>query len=300
MRKQTQKRAKQKRNIKKISTFTAPLTSTTWGSPVAQVWNVNWVQTATNIGVTEPTSSGSPLFQANRLIVGQLFGGPSACGIAANFRNDNYGRVNSSWAGEGANTNRLSNWLDPNNSGANTLAGGFWDGCLQNITVSNPINTFADIQAANSITANSIIANGATVNMRTGNFIEFTNGFDSRTGSTLTAQIAPCGGRVIPPANKQENEEIAKNSINSNSNAIHVYPNPSAGKLNIDFALTESDQVSFSVTNLLGEVVLSWNKNYSVGGNISEQTTLENLASGVYLVNVSNKKINFNQKIVVQ
>ena len=70
-------------------------------------------------GTTEPGSSGSPLFDQNRLVIGQLHGGSAACG---NNLSDWYGRFAVSWTGGGSNTTRLSNWLDPLATGASTLA----------------------------------------------------------------------------------------------------------------------------------------------------------------------------------
>lgn len=78
-------------------------------------WVVQW-----NQGVTEGGSSGSPLFDQNHRIVGQLSGGPSSCAQPANCRMDMYGRFDNSWTGGGSNSTRLSNWLDPTNTGATT------------------------------------------------------------------------------------------------------------------------------------------------------------------------------------
>ncbi len=61
-------------------------------------------------GTTEPGSSGSPLFDHNHRIVGQLHGGYAACD---NDLSDWYGRVSVSWNGGGTDATRLSNWLDP-------------------------------------------------------------------------------------------------------------------------------------------------------------------------------------------
>lgn len=61
-----------------------------------------------DIGTTEPGSSGSPLFDQNRRIVGQLHGGYAACG---NDDADWYGRIAHSWK------LGLNKHLDPNNTG---------------------------------------------------------------------------------------------------------------------------------------------------------------------------------------
>ncbi|MFK7742003.1 MAG: trypsin-like peptidase domain-containing protein [Planctomycetota bacterium] len=77
-----------------------------------------------DLGTTEGGSSGSPLFDQNHRIIGQLHGGYAACG---NNDSDWYGRVFRSWTGGGSNSTRLSNWLDPLGTGQqtlDTLAGG--------------------------------------------------------------------------------------------------------------------------------------------------------------------------------
>ncbi len=74
-------------------------------------------------GVTEPGSSGSPLYNSAGRFVGQLHGGPSACGATGNNLSDYYGRFSLSWTGGGSNSTRLSNWLDALGTGATTTNG---------------------------------------------------------------------------------------------------------------------------------------------------------------------------------
>jgi hypothetical protein len=70
-------------------------------------------------GTTEPGSSGSPLFNENKLIIGQLFGGTANC---SNNIDDYYGRFVTSWNGNSASA-RLRDWLDPSNLDPQTLDG---------------------------------------------------------------------------------------------------------------------------------------------------------------------------------
>ena len=70
-------------------------------------------------GTTEPGSSGSPLFNENKQIIGQLFGGEANCN---NNVNDYFGRFVTSWDGASAST-RLKDWLDPNNSDSMSVNG---------------------------------------------------------------------------------------------------------------------------------------------------------------------------------
>jgi len=73
-----------------------------------------------DVGTTEPGSSGAPLFNQDHRIIGQLHGGDAACG---NDDSDWFGRFSMSWTGGGTDSSRLSNWLDPGNTGATTLGG---------------------------------------------------------------------------------------------------------------------------------------------------------------------------------
>lgn len=65
-------------------------------------------------GTTEPGSSGSPLFNMNHRVVGQLHGGGAACG---NNQPDYYGRLNTSWKGDGTKTGSLKDHLDSAKTG---------------------------------------------------------------------------------------------------------------------------------------------------------------------------------------
>lgn len=82
------------------------------------MWEVsNW-----ELGVTEGGSSGSPLFDNNGRIIGQLYGGLSECnGTSGNGEYDVYGRFGRSWTGGGTFDTRLSNWLDPNGTNAQSV-----------------------------------------------------------------------------------------------------------------------------------------------------------------------------------
>jgi len=93
-------------------------------------WQANWDPTPpilANIaapqptflppGVTEPGSSGSPLYNASRRLVGVLSGGPSQCGATGASLADQYGKLAHAWDGLGTPTTRLRDHLDPGNTG---------------------------------------------------------------------------------------------------------------------------------------------------------------------------------------
>lgn len=101
-------------DIKKITFDNDPATATTWNS--AEVWEIgSWEN-----GTTEPGSSGSPLFDQNHRVIGQLYGGTASC---SSLTDDNFGRFDVSWDNGSTPATRLREWLDPNNSGALTMDG---------------------------------------------------------------------------------------------------------------------------------------------------------------------------------
>eukprot|EP00565_Helicotheca_tamesis_P005002 CAMPEP_0185724850 /NCGR_PEP_ID=MMETSP1171-20130828/1220_1 /TAXON_ID=374046 /ORGANISM="Helicotheca tamensis, Strain CCMP826" /LENGTH=932 /DNA_ID=CAMNT_0028392799 /DNA_START=71 /DNA_END=2869 /DNA_ORIENTATION=- len=64
-------------------------------------------------GTTEPGSSGSPLFDSEHRVIGQLHGGAAACG---NYLPDWYGKFSASF-----HDGEFRRWLDPKNKGTTTV-----------------------------------------------------------------------------------------------------------------------------------------------------------------------------------
>lgn len=85
------------------------------GSGVSHIRVADW-----DLGTTEPGSSGSPIYDPERRIVGQLHGGFAACG---NDEPDWYGRINISWDGRDTDSSGLKSWLDPISLGSLAIDG---------------------------------------------------------------------------------------------------------------------------------------------------------------------------------
>ena len=107
---------------KKISTFSSTLGFSGWGTSGTH-WRVYWTGTPNGHGVTEGGSSGSPIFNQDGHIVGQLTGGGSYCSQVPSPSPDYYGRMSINWNSGPKNPgDALKNWLDPINSGVSS----FW------------------------------------------------------------------------------------------------------------------------------------------------------------------------------
>jgi PKD repeat protein len=124
-------------DIMKISRSGAA-TVTTWSGGMTNAhWEVTWQSTATDWGVTEGGSSGSPFFdETTKRIVGTLTGGDASC--TNQSAPDAYGRFDYHWEENGAaDTDQLAPWLDPVGSDPASL-----DGYDPNAVASEPVADF--------------------------------------------------------------------------------------------------------------------------------------------------------------
>jgi hypothetical protein len=112
-----------KGDVKKISTFSSTPASGTFNDGFRNAyWVVAWAATESGHGVTEGGSSGSPLFNQNKRIVGTLTGGSSSCDSV--FKPDYFGKMRSHWTQGGEEPDKqLAFWLDPLSSGTTSLEG---------------------------------------------------------------------------------------------------------------------------------------------------------------------------------
>ncbi|KHJ36618.1 protease 1 [Pedobacter glucosidilyticus] len=118
-------------DVKKIATHTSTPSSN------GNFWNLYWSNTQSGYSVTEGGSSGSPLINNSRKIIGQLYGGSS---INCNDPSKDlgiYGKFSVSWTGLNATDSRrrLRDWLDPINLNISTLNG---IDCFGNLLIQGP------------------------------------------------------------------------------------------------------------------------------------------------------------------
>ncbi len=111
-------------DVKKISTSVTDLVATSFvepaNDPYAQQSEFHWKVSEWNLGTTEGGSSGSPLFDTNNKLVGTLSGGEGTCTWP---KNDYFTRFYKAWDFNSLDTCHFSKWLDPDNTGVQSLDG---------------------------------------------------------------------------------------------------------------------------------------------------------------------------------
>jgi lysyl endopeptidase len=105
-------------SVKKISKSYRRVVTADFGGGYDK--NTHWLISEWDLGTTEPGSSGSPLFNVDHQIVGDLTGGDASCSY--NF-NDYFQKFSVSWDKYPDSANQLKCWLDPDKLGALVLNG---------------------------------------------------------------------------------------------------------------------------------------------------------------------------------
>ena len=154
-----------KGNIKKISTFTSPVTHNRWsgqdGPGAADAhWQVDFVKTQSGYSQTEGGSSGSPLFNQAGLVVGTLTGGTAA--NCTSGSTNYYGKLWYHWDNANAlagGTRTVKDYLDPLNSGVETLPG------IYNAATGNTDLVALNVNPGELVPAFSANRTGYTVNV---------------------------------------------------------------------------------------------------------------------------------------
>lgn len=220
----------------KISFDTRPPTIGNVRTNSNTAWRTLWT-----LGTIEPGSSGSPLFNQNRLVVGQLFSGTQPTQPPCNQQTggNNYGRFDLSWTGGGTNATRLSNWLDPNNSGAITTN----TTNIANLTNVSPALTISGSDFCTSTTytvnapAGTTVVCSATsgivnINSATGYATKVSDG-----SALITATVTFCGGATATVSKRvsvgiPNNYYIQRMSMAS-TNRLDIYPSFSGYQLSV-------------------------------------------------------------------
>ncbi len=108
-------------DVKKISIDQDPSGTDTYiDSDYSFDPNTHWLISNWEVGTTEGGSSGSPLFDTQHRLIGDLTGGDANC---FNSVNDYFAKFSSSWDSYPAKENQLKYWLDPDNTGVMVLDG---------------------------------------------------------------------------------------------------------------------------------------------------------------------------------
>ncbi|MBL4593640.1 MAG: T9SS type A sorting domain-containing protein, partial [Flavobacteriales bacterium] len=229
--------------------------------------NNHWEVLDWNSGTTEGGSSGSPLFDQNHRIVGQLHGGDAACG---NDAFDFYGKFSYSWETNALTSKQLKFWLDPNGSGVPVL-----DGYDPNGATNNTDAVLLDISGIDAFICGDSITPKITIrNHGSSNLVSLNINYELDGGGVNTVNwsgnlpsyaidsinlptIYIPGGSHIFTANCTNPNGTSDQNLSNDSASIgfNSHDNPVLATLNLTTD-NYGTETSWAVRNLAGNIVI--------------------------------------------
>ncbi len=169
-------------DIKKIATYDVTPTSS------GRYWKVTkWAATNNGHSVPEGGSSGSPLFNNQKRIVGQLWGSKPLRGCPVPLENSSkYGKISVSWDFEPDRRRRLKDWLDPDNTNTMTLDGSYLSSSSCNIGLYNQnFSSNKTITGCKVSIGNVIVGNNADLIIQASDKTVINGTLEVKLGSTF-------------------------------------------------------------------------------------------------------------------
>lgn len=277
-------------DIKKISTYTSNLTTTGWNnSGLNSHYRVFWASTTNGHGVTEGGSSGSPIFNAQGLIIGTLTGGSSFCVTPG--APDSYGKVSYHWNSNGTASNRrLDIHLDPAGSGAATSMTGSSSPCTATNAVDAGILSITEPNANTcgaSITPVVVLRNFGTNNLTTcqiqyqlsgGAMQTFNWSGNLSTNANVTITLpsvnATNGNNTFTAFTQNPNNTVDGNTSNDAQSVTFTASAGVALPLVQTFQNTTFPPTDYSISN--GDNDVTWARTTAAGFNSTASMFLDN------------------------
>ncbi len=177
----------------------------------------------------------------------------------------------------------------------------------------NPI----EIGGFQTLESRSIIDPDGDATFRAGKVICLKDGFHAQEGADFVATIQPftCANgqyeRKRPglmswvsndtsaavPLSYELEEDLAPFNTNPES-ALNLYPNPTAGNVNVQLESDSYQSGQLSIINVEGRVAYSKSVSLSMGGNIIQLNDL-NLSAGSYMVVIKTERNLYNRPLIV-
>jgi len=313
--------------------------------PVGDVMKISYVANANNIaavpyedpwisdhwgvlfsqGTVEIGSSGSPLFNQDHRIIGQLHGAPSCeyghqfdctCGLPEG----SYGRFDLSWEGGGTRSTRLKDWLDPLNTGVEVLDG---KGCevvnLHNETINDDNFIVRTIEGCEVNVDNVIIGSDAyyveiighkkieiiSMVVEEGSSVVINNGTRvSQSSSSSSFSSLPSSRSLLDSGDIEEDvaEGIVESIIPALEDVPLLYqnaPNPFTGETVIRYYVPQTEQAAWlRIIDINGTTVKT--ENISDTGEGQLILNANALSSGIYFYSLmSGNNVIVTKRMVV-
>jgi len=218
------------------------------------VSNAFWLIGKWEAGTTEAGSSGGPLFNEKKLVVGSLTGGTSTC---SDPTEDLFAMFNKQWNHYSSTDKQLKSWLDPDNTGVSELSS------------INPYDTTVSCSLFSNMTPGESYQLQKTGNSSGGyitghNYLKINNYAEKfgQTKQTLLSAVSIGIAKAVSPINNQYSN-IKLQVFEEDS--VYGIPGQELISMNMPLNLLSPDQMNF--INLDNPMVIKGN--YYIGYEIN-------------------------------
>lgn len=277
------------------------------------IWSNHWLVRNWNTGTTEPGSSGSSLYNQDQRVIGQLHGQ-----LPLNIdpfhepcdpeKESIYGMISRSWLGGGTSATSLSPWLDPDNTGVETLDGIKMPLLKYGWIITNgqsfQRNAYSQMRIGSSNISQFTVQNGGNLTLKAGKEIVIRPCTAILSGSVFRAHIEELDcSELVMLSDKEsdydasicssQNPPMAKQVSNTKYNFysqtnIKIQPNPFSEDTRISISLSNSDIITLTIYDILGNQIATLADGESLSaGNHNFSFSGQNINSGVYYVVMS-------------
>ncbi len=182
-------------DVKKIATFNGDVQAVTFKDngnyPYAQVNNFHWKVSRWSTGTTEGGSSGCPIFDVNKQLIGTLSGGAAKC---ASPINDYFTQFYKAWDERSSTNVHYKTWLDPQNTGIQSLEG-------RNLYENSLYERLSNIEMVDAPLSSSIQEGGYLAGHNAKPSTKYAERFSGFKSATLN------GVYIMPSKNKYGSEQ---------------------------------------------------------------------------------------------
>ncbi len=283
-------------------------------------------------GTTEPGSSGAPLFDRNRRVVGVLSGGSASClgggtGSEDNNQPDWYGRFALAFSNGDYRDTPFAKWLDPSNTNDMIVDGE--DLRPDDTPPARPSNFTVDVASPDSVNltweapGNDDVSGTALkyqLRLRKNDPIKTESDFESALPAGNLPRPQPAGRQqsVTLSVNPDTSYNFALRAIDNGGNVSELSilnrdvtpvtalrlgkpaPNPTHSRASIPVVTTEPRQVEVQLYDALGRKVQQvFNQEVQPFRRRFVEFNVSSLSSGIYFVHIRSNGVTRTKKISV-
>lgn len=184
--------------------------------------------------------------------------------------------------------------VNPTSTTVYTVTGRNANGCSNTATRAVTVNPLPTINASSS---SSLICTGQTATLNATGAVTYTWNPGGATGASTA--VSPTVNTTYSVSgtgsNGCNNTAMYTLSVSActgieqivNAGGYTIFPNPTTGKLNIQFNVNSQTVINAEVVDALGKVVLKQTLNFNAGEN-TQSINMASLSNGLYFINLKN------------